>query len=292
MNSTNFRKAVIATLFLLAAPALIQGGPVFAHEAERTLTRESFAGASEFKPDAAFKYSQAAVGGKLGAHALRDTSGQTVALAEYLGKPLILSFVYSSCHHTCPVITQNLADAVDRARDAIGRDKFHVLTVGFDSLRDTPASMKLFAKQQGIGDARWSVLSGDARTIERLAGDTGFIYFRSPKGFDHLSQTTIIDADGMITAQIYGQAFDPTLLVEQLKQLVFGASATITDWNSLLNRVRLFCTIYDPWQDKYRFDYSFFIGMVLSGLFFLLAGAFLVRDVWRLWRGDSHNPTA
>lgn len=291
MKPLKLRIVSIATLILIAVPALVRGGPAFSHDGERTLTRESFAGASLFKPDTAYKYSQASVGRKLSAHKLRDTLGRPVNLSGFLGKPLILSFVYSSCHHTCPVITQNLAEAVEKARAAMGKESFHVLTVGFDTLRDTPSAMKLFARQQGIGDASWSVLGGEAQTIERLAADTGFIYFQSPKGFDHLSQTTIIDAGGVVTAQIYGQAIDPILLVEQLKQLVFGTSATITDWESLANRVRLFCTIYDPWQDKYRFDYSFFIGMALSGLFFIFTGVYLIRSIRRLRRDDSRNAT-
>ena len=39
----------------------------------------------------------------------------------------------------------------------------------------------------------WEFLSADHATIDGLAADLGFVYVPSPKGFDHLAQTTVID---------------------------------------------------------------------------------------------------
>ena len=62
----------------------------------------------------------------------------------------------------------------------------------------------------------WTFASADAATIERLARDAGFTYFASPKGFDHITQTTIIDAAGRVMLQVYGEDFAPPLVVEPL----------------------------------------------------------------------------
>ena len=56
----------------------------------------------------------------------------------------------------------------------------------------------------------------------RLANNLGFLYFASAKGFDHLMQTTVVDANGKIYRQVYGMTFDTPLLVEPLKELVLG----------------------------------------------------------------------
>ena len=191
-------------------------------------------------------------------------------------------------------MTQNLMDAVKDAREALGSADFNVISVGFDTLRDTPRAMKSFAKQQAVGDANWQVLSGKPDVVERLSADTGFIYFTSPKGFDHLTQTTLIDAKGEVYAQIYGQDFEATRLTEPLKQLLLGTAKSLTSFDSLLNQVKLFCTIYDPYAGKYRFDYSFFIGMFLSAVVLLLIGSFLVKNIWRLWfkPADQHSETS
>ena len=55
--------------------------------------------------------------------------------------------------------------------------------------------------------------------MERMTQAVGFTYIASPKGFDHITQTTIIDARGRVVRQVYGQEFSPPLLVEPLKRL-------------------------------------------------------------------------
>ena len=258
---------------------------------ERRATHRSFAGAADFDRQAAYDYSQAAVGRRLGDYLFQPSDGgRPVRISDYRGKPLILSFVYSSCQDTCRVITQTLIRAVEAARQVMGADKFAVISVGFDALRDTPAAMNLFARAHGAGDANWKFLNGTPAAIEGLAADTGFIYYRSPKGFDHLTQTTLIDAEGKVFAQIYGESFSKPRLVEQLKQLVFGTRASLGNMDFLLNKVRLFCTIYDPVTDRYRFDYSYFIGMALRAIVLILLGAFLVRNWRRLWREQKEKP--
>ncbi len=95
------------------------------------------------------------------------------------------------------------------AREALGPDSFTVLTVGFDTPNDTPERMRLFAQRSRRDMPGWNFASADAATMERLARDVGFTYRASPKGFDHITQTTIIDRAGRVVLQVYGQDFDP-----------------------------------------------------------------------------------
>lgn len=278
----------------VAVGLLAAGFPAAGHDGDidptaRTATKASFAGASKFDAKSAYTYSQSAIGRKIGGYSFVSTTGQPVSLEQFRGSPLIISMVYSSCHRTCPLITQNLLEAVEDARDALGDRNFNVVSVGFDTFNDTPAAMARFASRQGIEGERWTVLSGGADGVERLAADAGFIYFSSAKGFDHLNQTTLVDADGTVHTQIYGQDFDPTRLTEPLKQLLLGRAKSLSSFDSLLNQVVLFCTIYDPYAGKYRFDYSFFIGMFLSAVVLVLMGNFVVRNIWRVWRQPADD---
>ncbi len=90
----------------------------------------------------------------------------------------------------------------------------------------------------------------------------------------------MLDADGKIYRQVYGMNFDTPLLVEPLKELVFGTPKAASFLESLGNRIKLFCTVYDPATDRYRFDYSIFVGGLigLTGLGFV---TFLVVREWR-----------
>ncbi len=233
-----------------------------------------------YDSDTALKISQAAIGRHLGGYTFRDRQGHTVHLEDYRGKPLVISLIYTSCFHICPATTQNLAKATDVARSAVGQDAFNVVTIGFDALHDTPERMRGFARQQGVsGEKNWAFLSADQDTITRLVSDLGFLFTPSPKGFDHLIQTTVVDKSGKIYRQIYGMSFDPALLTEALKELVFGLSPVTLSLDSLINRVRLFCTVYDPSTGTYQLNYAMISGMIVGAFVLVGTGIFLFRLV-------------
>ena len=236
-----------------------------------------------FDRDQALAISQAAIGRAVGEHRLLRTDGTTVGLAELRGKPLVVSLVFTSCAHICPATTRHLLRAVAEAREALGRDSFRVITVGFDTHRDTPAMMAEFQRRQGVNLAGWEFLAADAATIEALTRELGFLYYPAGGGFDHLIQATVLDAEGTVYRQIYGIDFRIPLLVEPLKELVFDVRPQQTFYESLSNRIRLFCTVYDPATDSYRFRYSIFAGLAIALALGALALVALLRE-WRLSR--------
>ncbi|MBF0213636.1 MAG: SCO family protein [Magnetococcales bacterium] len=238
----------------------------------------------EFNTRSALDTSQAAIGRTLDDYTFTNPAGESVALSSFLGKPLIISLIYTSCYHTCSISTRFLASVVDKARETFGDENFHVVSIGFDSRFDTPKAMASFARQQGIEkQPNWRVLSASPDTIIRLAHQLGFIYAPSPKGFDHLVQATIVDAKGVIYRQVYGESFQTQLLTEPLRTLILGTppSDSETPVEELVRRVRFFCTTYDPSTDGYRFDYSLFIGLFCGGSVILITFFLLVREWWR-----------
>ncbi len=232
---------------------------------------------TSFDPEKALDASQASLGGKIGSYRFIDTRNQSVSLEQYLDKPLVISLIYTGCSDICPMVSETLADAVEIARDALGADSFQVVTIGFDARNDTPNRMRSYAASHGIRMDGWHFLSTDAATLDALARDLGFSFRPSPQGFDHLSQTSVIDTDGRVYRHIYGADFSPPLLVEPLKQLTYGGRIEMTSIEGIINRVRLFCTLYDPASGKYRFDYSIFISVVLGSLILGSIAIILVR---------------
>ena len=237
--------------------------------------------ADEYDRRDALEYSQAVIGRSLGEHRLRDVWGQTFELSQLRGKPLVVSMIYTSCHHVCPMTTRNLADIVDIAREALGEDSFSVVTVGFDWKVDSPDRMRQFAEQHAVDDIHdWHFLAADAGTVDRLSESLGFLFYASAKGFDHLTQTTVIDSDGKIYRQIYGVDIGTQSLVEPLKELVFDTPRSAGFIQHWIGTFKLFCTVYDPNSDRYRFDYSIFM-MLLTGILSLGAIATFIAREWR-----------
>ena len=90
------------------------------------------AAAEGYDREAALAMSQGALGATLREHTFRDTAGQSFTLESLRGKPLVVSLIYTSCHHVCPMITANIERNVDIAHEALGEDAFSVVTIGFD----------------------------------------------------------------------------------------------------------------------------------------------------------------
>ncbi len=234
---------------------------------------------SPFEPEAAIAYSQDAIGRELDDLSFRNARGEPVSLSAFRGAPLVVNMVFTACVESCPIIVQTLYSAVEVAQDSLGQDSFAVVTVGFDSDSDTPARMRAFAMSQGVDLPNWHFLSGDAETMQRLVDTLGFLYVPSPRGFDHLAQTSVIDATGRVYRQVYGAEFEVPALVEPLMALVYG-DVEATFVKQVIDRVRLFCTFYDPASGRYRFDYSIFIGATIGGIS-LLGFALVLGRAWR-----------
>jgi protein SCO1/2 len=211
---------------------------------------------------AALRTSQAAIGRVTGDHEFVDQYGRRLRLADLRGRPLALNMIYTSCYDVCSSLTLYLRDAVRIGRQTLGAQAFTVLTVGFDTAHDSPERMHVFARDRDLVDPDWHVVSADATTIRRLADEVGFTWVASPRGFDHVAQVSILDADGRVVRQVYGQDLAPPALVEPLKALVLGSSLERLSMRGLIGSVRLYCSVYDPVSGRYRFDYSMFAGAV------------------------------
>lgn len=230
-------------------------------------------------PRRVMERSEQAIGRQLGAYTLTDHSGAPLSLASFRGQPLIISLVYTACSSVCPLTTQHLADAVAQARKVIGGERFSVLTVGFDARNDTPAKMAQFASRQGVKDDDWKLASGDPATIMALLRDLGFSYTTVAGGFDHITQTTIVDRDGKVYRHVYGEDFPMRMFMEPLKDVVYGTTTTFT-LSGLLDRIKFICTTFDPGAGRYKIDYGLMFGSVIAAFSLVVMGGLILRE-WR-----------
>jgi protein SCO1/2 len=230
--------------------------------------------------DTALEISQGAIGHSLGDYQLIAADGSSVSLSDYRGKPLLVSMIFTSCHHICPTTTKHLRTSVAIAREALGDGSFAVVTIGFDTKNDTPEAMQQFARAQGVNE--WQFLSATPETIEQLSSDLGFQFFPSPRGFDHLNQLTVVNRAGVVYSQVYGIKFELPWLMEPLKQLVFNRPESEGHFiASLVDRVRLFCTVYNPASGRYEIDNSLFIQAAIGFMIVFLVSFYLWREIRR-----------
>jgi protein SCO1/2 len=223
--------------------------------------------------------SEQAIGHRVGSYILSESTGASLPLGSYRGKPLVISLVYSACSSICPPTTQRLIAAVREAGRMLGSDRFEVLTVGFDARNDTPSRLAQFAAVQGVAFPNWRLASADPGTLDALLRDLGFSYVAAAGGFDHVAQTTILDGDGRVYRQVYGDDFPIQMFIEPLKDLVYGTNTSLR-LSGMLDRIRFICTTYDPGLRRYRIDYGLVFGGMIAGMSLLVFGGILVRE-WR-----------
>lgn len=232
----------------------------------------------------AYETSQAAIGSPIGDFELRDASGKSVRLSDYRGKPLLVSFIYTGCFQVCPTTTRFLSQAVGVARKALGDGRFKVVSIGFNQPFDDPVAMASFARQAGISDPDWAFLSPAPQDVEALTKRFGFTYEATSGGFDHLLQVSIVNPDGVLYRQVYGESFDMPMLVQPLKELLSGQASQQLTLANVWDKVILYCTVYDPHSGGYRVNYSLFFE-IFAGLTTLGAIAWvLLRELRRARR--------
>jgi protein SCO1/2 len=226
----------------------------------------------------AYEESQAAIGRQTGDHVLTDHRGRPLPLASLRGRPLVVSLVFTSCATVCPITTDHLRERILSVRRALGDEAFDVLTFGFDASGDRPAQLAAFAgTHRLLGIRGWHVASADPATTEAFLAELGFSFRVAAGGFDHVTQTTILDARGRVHRQVYGEAFPLPVLAEPLKELVLGTATRSLAAADLIDRISFLCTVYNPLTGAYRFDYGIFFGIFFGALSLLLTGLVILR---------------
>jgi protein SCO1/2 len=119
---------------------------------------------------------------------LRDEDGRTVRLRDMRGKPVVVTFLYTTCRDTCPLTAQQIRQALDD----LGHD-VPVVAVSVDPANDTPQRAKAFSLEQGLtGRMRWVL--GTSAQLQRLWRAYGVAPQTSIA--EHSASTVLLDASG------------------------------------------------------------------------------------------------
>jgi protein SCO1/2 len=248
------------------------------------LAQEASSPAPALDQKTAIAASQAALGRAIGDYTLLDREGRPVRLSSYRGKPLLVSFIYTGCFQVCPTTTRSLDETVRALQGRFGDEQFNVISIGFNQPADSPQAMKAFAAQHRISRPNWDFLSPPPPLVEQLTREFGFRYEATPAGFEHVLQVSLVDAQGRIVRQVYGDKVPADALGEPMKDLLVGVplspSRPLADF---IDQVRLLCTVYDPEIGTYRVDYALALEAA-GGLTFIVALALYMLNEWRTRR--------
>jgi len=140
---------------------------------------------------------------------LISQNGMPVALADFRGKVVAVTFIYTSCVDTCPVLTALMAYVQDKLGPHFGRGIAFV-SITVDPERDTPEVLKQYAKTFGADLNGWAFLTGTPATIREVARRYGVFASKTASGdVDHTFLTSVVDRRGVLRVQYVGVRFNP-----------------------------------------------------------------------------------
>jgi cytochrome oxidase Cu insertion factor (SCO1/SenC/PrrC family) len=127
--------------------------------------------------------------------ALVDQHGDRISLAEWRGRPAIVTFAFGHCATVCPVVVNDLRAARRRA----DRSDVAILIVTLDPWRDTPERLATLAKHWSLG-ANDRVLSGPVEDVEAVLDALGVARRRNETtgDVDHATTVFVLGSDGRI----------------------------------------------------------------------------------------------
>lgn len=149
---------------------------------------------------------------------LKNHLGEPVDLAEYAGKAVLVTFIYTHCPDVCPLIASNLktaqAELGSKAKD------LQILAVSTDPEGDTTRTVTRFLAEHGM-TGKMQYLIGSAAELRKVWTDWGIVARRAKTGRDLVEHSALvygIAADGRITT-LYPANFDPAQIVHDVPLL-------------------------------------------------------------------------
>lgn len=204
------------------------------------------------------------IGNKVGDYSVIDQDGNKLTLKSLLKKPLIVSFIYTSCPAICPTITGSIAAVTESVGPDWG-DKFNILTVGIDIANDTPYTMKEHGERFTKDFSHWKFVSfEDQKDLDRFLKEFGFFYTKLGEGnFDHINMISVLDGNGVIYRHLYGITYKPEDVKEALSDIMVGKKPNAA-YSGLMGGLKLFCSVYDPATKAYTISYAILLNYFIQ----------------------------
>ena len=110
-------------------------------------------------------------------------------MAQYRGKPVVVTYVYSHCKETCPIQAQMVRGALDD----LGHD-IPALAISVDPFADTPASARAFLKRADL-TGRMRYVLGTRRQLQPIWRQ--FAIQPQLRDSEHQAYITLVDRKGL-----------------------------------------------------------------------------------------------
>jgi len=130
------------------------------------------------------------------------------------GRPVIMSFVFTSCSAICPMLSHLFAQVQKKLADS--NEKIHLVSVSIDPENDTPTKLSDYAKKFVAG-TQWDFYTGTINTSVDI--QKAFNVYRGDK-MNHESVILMRSAHGKRWLRLEGFMTPADVISEYKKQLL------------------------------------------------------------------------
>lgn len=133
----------------------------------------------------------------------RDQNNAQKKMQDFAKRPFLLSMVYTSCPHTCPMTITKIQQIKDLLEKNGHRD-IGIVLASFDEVGDTPENLKAYVKKRKLDEKIWTFLSPVSQKEAReLSVLLGISYKKLGEGdFSHSNVISLVNSDGKVVAKI------------------------------------------------------------------------------------------
>lgn len=136
-----------------------------------------------------------------------DEHGDTVELKSLAGRPVIVSPIFTRCHHVCPRITASLEQAV--AEVGTPGETFEVLSLSFDT-GDTSEDLVRFRSKLGLPPA-WRLVRATSDELLPFLDSIDFRFISADDGtFVHPNLVVVLTPELEVARYLYGVDYEAT----------------------------------------------------------------------------------
>ena len=157
---------------------------------------------------------------------LTDQDGRALALTDFKGSALAVTFIYTRCPlaQFCPLIDKRFAEVQALvAADPALAGRVRLVSISFDPKFDRAEMLRAHAKKLDADPAVWRFATAAEAIVDRLAAEFGVNVIREKDGtITHNLRTAIIDPTGRVTSIVDNNAWTASELVTGLKHALAG----------------------------------------------------------------------
>ena len=128
-----------------------------------------------------------------------NQNGELISNEFYLGKVYIVEFFFTTCTTICPIMNTNL---VHIQNSFTAFPNFGIASFSINPEYDTVNILSKYAKDNGIENPNWNLMTGEADEIYELANDGFNLYTAASSdfidGFEHSGYFALVDKEGYI----------------------------------------------------------------------------------------------